>query len=71
MTTGLNAKVMTYDAENRPLSEAYAGNTTTYVYGADGGRVKKIEGSDTTVYFGGVEIRDFGGSETILTYPHP
>ncbi|NOX72564.1 MAG: hypothetical protein GXP03_02685 [Alphaproteobacteria bacterium] len=57
---------------------------TCYVYGADGGRVKKIEGlTDTsecanlqgagnvTVYFGGVEIRDFGegNSETILLYP--
>ncbi|NOX73210.1 MAG: RHS repeat-associated core domain-containing protein [Alphaproteobacteria bacterium] len=64
---------MTYDAENRPLSVAYAGNTTAYVYGADGGRVKKVEGTDETAYFGGVEIRKFGqgASEEILTYPHP
>jgi RHS repeat-associated protein len=47
-------------------------------YGADGTRLKKIEadpqgGPDiTTVYFAGVEIRDYGsGSETVLTYPHP
>jgi len=39
---------------------AYAGNTTTYVYGADGTRLKKVEGSDVTAYFGPVEIWRFG-----------
>ena len=67
---------MVYDAENRPLSVSFGGDLTEYVYGADGARVMKTEkvgtGSETvTAYFGGVEIRDFGGTETILTYPHP
>ncbi|MEZ5733121.1 MAG: hypothetical protein R3D97_12440 [Paracoccaceae bacterium] len=35
MLTGLDGKVMSYDGENRPLSVANAGKTTTYVYGAD------------------------------------
>ena len=74
MTTGLGGKVMTYDAENRPLTVSHNGTTTTYVYGPDGTRLKKTEGTDTTVYFGPVEIRHFGqgaASEEILLYPHP
>lgn len=74
MTTGLDGKVMSYDAENRPLTVSHNGTTTTYVYGPDGTRLKKIEGSDTTVYFGPVEIRKFGqgaASEEIILYPHP
>ncbi|NOX40007.1 MAG: hypothetical protein GXP05_05695 [Alphaproteobacteria bacterium] len=85
METGLNSKVMAYDAENRPLSVTTPAQVCTcYVYGADGARLKKIEGltdadscaalppsAKVTAYFGGVEIRNFGGSEVILTYPHP
>ncbi|MEO1239867.1 MAG: RHS repeat-associated core domain-containing protein, partial [Pseudomonadota bacterium] len=68
---------MTYDGENRPLSVTYAGKLTEYVYGADGSRLKKIDEVGTsneteTVYFGPVEIRNFGqgSAEEILTYPH-
>ena len=73
MLTGLGGKVMTYDAENRPLKVNNAGQATTYVYGADGTRLKRIApAGDTTVTFGAVEIRDFGApSEEILLYPHP
>jgi hypothetical protein len=84
METGLNLKEMTYDAENRLLSVKLSGSKTCYVYGADGARVKKIEGltdadncanlqgaGNVTAYFGPVEIRNFGSSEIILTYPHP
>ncbi|HHJ19944.1 MAG TPA: hypothetical protein ENJ84_09030 [Gammaproteobacteria bacterium] len=73
MTTGLGGKVMTYDAENRPLTVSHNGTTTTYVYGPDGTRLKKTEGTDTTAYFGPVEIRHFGQGtgEEILLYPHP
>jgi len=77
-TTGLDNKVMTYDAENRPLSVTLNGSTTRYDYGADGTRLRKIEDAGTanekvTVYFNAVEIRNFGAgaNETILTYPHP
>jgi RHS repeat-associated protein len=74
MLTGLDGKVMEYDGENRPLSVTFNGLKTCYVYGADGSRVKKIEGlaagtacptgnitgSRVTAYFGGVEVRNFG-----------
>jgi uncharacterized protein RhaS with RHS repeats len=38
--------VMTYDGENRPLSVTVTltGKKTCYIYGADGNRLKKIEG---------------------------
>ena len=86
MTNGLSGRIMTYDAENRPLSVTLAGKTTCYVYGAGGARLKKIEnlaaGTDckaisptapVTLYFGAVEVRNFrlAGLEQILTYPHP
>ena len=35
MLTGVLGKVMTYDAENRPLSVRLGAETTCYVYGAD------------------------------------
>lgn len=38
---GLDGKLMTYDGENRSVTVAFAGKTTTYVYGADGARLKK------------------------------
>lgn len=46
---------------------------TSYVYGADGARLKKVEGANITVTFGPVEIRKFGqgAAEEIVTYPHP
>ena len=56
----------------------FAGKMTSYVYGADGTRQKKIEqtaggGTTTTAYFGPVEIRNFGqgAAEVVITYPHP
>ncbi|HBQ36685.1 MAG TPA: hypothetical protein DD729_07600, partial [Rhodobacteraceae bacterium] len=71
MTTGLAGKVMTYNGENRPLSVSHNGVVTSYVYGADGTRLMKTEGSDVTVTFGSVEIRHYGqgSAEEILTYP--
>ncbi|KAJ56710.1 hypothetical protein ACMU_07160 [Actibacterium mucosum KCTC 23349] len=78
MTTGLLlGKAMAYDAENRPLSVDDGTNVTTYVYGADGTRLKKIEktgqgAENTTLYVGPLEIRDYGtGNESLLAYPHP
>ncbi|MCB2130880.1 MAG: hypothetical protein KDE03_17885 [Rhodobacteraceae bacterium] len=66
MTQGLGGKVMSYDGENRPLSVTYQGRVTTYVYGADGARLKKVEvdpitlAQDVTLYMGPVEIRHWG-----------
>ena len=85
MLTGLGARVMTYDGENRPLSVSYAGKQTCYVYGADGARLKKLEGytgagcatpgtgATVTVYLGPVEIRNFGqgNGEQLLIYAAP
>ncbi|WP_420350762.1 RHS repeat domain-containing protein [Paenirhodobacter sp.] len=77
---------MTYDGENRPLSVTVNGQRTCYVYGVDGVRLKKVEGlaanqncaalpanAGATVYFGDVEIRNWGlvGQETVTTYPDP
>lgn len=64
-TAGLDGKVMTCDGENRPVSARYAGKTTSYVYGADGARLKKVEsdpvtGTSVTLYMGPVEIRRYG-----------
>jgi len=49
MTVGLHGKTITYDAENRPLTATLAGQTTTYVYCADGTRLKRIDPSGGTV----------------------
>ncbi len=71
METGLNFKTMTYDGENRPLSATNNGSTTSYVYGADGTRIKRVEGGNTTLTFANVEIRNYGTTnEIVLTYPH-
>jgi RHS repeat-associated protein len=84
MLTGLGGKVMEYDGENRPLSVTYLGKKTCYVYGADGKRLKKVEGlspatlctalppaANVTTYFGPVEVRNWLGAEQVLTYPQP
>ncbi|WP_282092535.1 RHS repeat-associated core domain-containing protein [Epibacterium ulvae] len=78
MLRGIEGKVMTYDAENRPLTVTRNGVTTRYEYAADGTRLKKTtsgggQPTETTAYFGPVEIQKFGqGSrEVIITYPHP
>ena len=76
---GLDGKLMTYDGENRSVTVAFAGKTTTYVYGADGARLKKVETdpatgqSEVTLYLGPVEIRNYGqgAAEEILLYPQP
>jgi RHS repeat-associated protein len=77
MTDGYDGKVMTYDGENRPLSVSKARTTTTYVYGADGSRLKKIVTAvgtstpKTTLYVGNVELREPGtANETVIQYPH-
>jgi len=76
MTTGLHGKVMSCDGENRSLGVTYAGNTTSYWYGADGSRLWRNEGVGTgsevnTLYLGPVEVRFGGASPEFLLYPHP
>lgn len=75
MTDGFDGKVMSYDGENRPLTVSNDGNTTEYVYAADGSRLKRIDTVDgqttTTLYVGGVEIVNPGAAdEEVHWYPH-
>ncbi len=42
----------TYDAENRPVSITAQGSTTSFEYGTDGERIKKVSTSATTWYIG-------------------
>ena len=45
---------------------------SSYVYGADGARLKRTVSGATTVTVGPIEVRGYGsGSETLLTYPQP
>jgi YD repeat-containing protein len=44
----------TFDAENRLASVTTGGQTTTFVYDGDGNLVKKVKGTVTTVYIGGL-----------------
>ncbi len=67
MTRGLGGKIITYDGENRPVSVTYGGQTTSYVYGADGSRLKKITPAGVTVYAGPVEIENFGTANEQIT----
>jgi hypothetical protein len=85
MLTGLGGKVITYDAENRPLSVKLGSVLTCYVYGADGGRLKKIvtsgttcpaqtaTGAGVTLYAGIAEYRNWkaGATEQIFLTPMP
>ncbi|MEX5213392.1 MAG: DNRLRE domain-containing protein [Nitrospiraceae bacterium] len=45
-------RTISYNAENKPISITANGQTTTFVYDGDGGRVKKIAGTTTTRYIG-------------------
>ncbi|KIC33905.1 RHS repeat-associated core domain-containing protein, partial [Leisingera sp. ANG-M7] len=76
MLAGFDGKVMSYDGENRPLTVSKDGNTTTYIYGADGARFKRVEQVDgettTSLYAGGVEVVNPGAAdEEVRWYPHP
>ena len=71
-----SGSVIAYDAQNRVTSVTTGGQTTRYVYGADGARLKLItpDGA-TTLFLGGmIEIRNFGSpttAEQVITTPHP
>ncbi|MEM9633745.1 MAG: HNH/ENDO VII family nuclease [Pseudomonadota bacterium] len=54
MTSGAG-RIISYDGENRPVSVTMGGQTTTFVYGPDGARLKKITGGQTTLYLGAEE----------------
>ncbi|NBN65941.1 RHS repeat domain-containing protein, partial [Pannonibacter tanglangensis] len=54
MTAG-GGRTMTYDGLDRPVSVTRAGTTTTFTYGPDGARLKKVSGGQTTLYLGADE----------------
>ena len=67
MTTGLSGRTIAYDAANRPTDVTYQGVSTSYAYGPDGERVKKIAGGQTTTYLGDTEITPQGA---MVAHPH-
>lgn len=85
LTSGAG-RTLTYNLENKPLTITISGQTTTFVYDGDGGRVKKTAGSTVTRYISKLYECDnsscsrmvFAGSERIATigsggivYYHP
>lgn len=61
MLTGLNAKAMTYDGENRPVSVSYLGDTTCYSYGPDGKRlIKNVTSSGQSLFTGALKMWGYG-----------
>jgi RHS repeat-associated protein len=74
MTAGAG-RSFTYNLENKPLTITVGGQTTTFVYDGDNGRVKKIVGSTTTRYISQLyECENtncsrmiFAGSERVAT----
>ena len=74
MTAGAG-RSFTYNLENKPLTITIGGQTTTFVYDGDNGRVKKIVGSTATRYINKLyECENtscsrmiFAGSERVAT----
>ena len=74
MTAGAD-RSFTYNLENKPLTITIGGQTTTFVYDGDNGRVKKVVGSATTRYISQLyECENascsrmiFAGSERVAT----
>jgi hypothetical protein len=63
--TGLvQDRTIDYDADNRPVLVAANGNATSYLYGPDGSRLKKVVGSSVTLYLGNAIERDPSGAFT-------
>jgi hypothetical protein len=60
-TLGTPDRTITYDPDNRPALVAANGNSVTYLYGPDGERLKKRNGSDLTLYLGAGERDPAGG----------
>ncbi len=60
-TLGTPDRTITYDPDNRPALVAANGNSVTYLYGPDGERLKKLNGSDLTLYLGASERDPAGG----------
>ncbi len=68
-TSGTVNRTITYDVENRPVSVATGGSTVSYLYGPDGARLKKVVGSNTTLYLGADIERDPTGAFAFYLSP--
>ena len=61
---------MTYDAENR-LTGVSGNVTASYVYDADGNRVKSVLNGETVIYVGNLyEKKVMGGVTTHIKYDY-
>ncbi|MEM9634958.1 MAG: RHS repeat-associated core domain-containing protein [Pseudomonadota bacterium] len=67
MTSGAG-RTISYDGEDRPVSITYGGQTTTFVYGPDGRRLKKATAGNTTLYLGADE--EITPDGTHVKHPH-
>ncbi|MEM7669326.1 MAG: toxin TcdB middle/N-terminal domain-containing protein, partial [Pseudomonadota bacterium] len=67
MIVGLEGRVITYDAANRPESVTWRGQSSDYVYGPDGARIAKIADGQKTIYLGDIEITPQGRT---IVHPH-
>ena len=69
LTSLVTDRTIDYDADNRPTLVAANGNTTSYLYGPDGARLKKVVGSSVTLYLGDAIERDPSGAFTNYLNP--
>lgn len=62
-TTGVGQRSVEYNQDNKPTKIKYGGQTSQLIYNGEGNRVKKISGSQTTVYVG--EIYEIRGGQSV------
>jgi RHS repeat-associated protein len=51
-------RAFTWNTENQPTQISFQGTTETYTYDADNSRIKKLRGTTTTHYIGGMNEED-------------
>ncbi|MGD9159118.1 MAG: toxin TcdB middle/N-terminal domain-containing protein, partial [Desulfobacteraceae bacterium] len=56
---GVGQRNILNNQDNKPIQISYKGNTTTLTYDGTGNRIKKVSGSETVIYVGGIfELRN-------------
>jgi RHS repeat-associated protein len=70
LTDGASNRSMTWDSQNRMASCTYAGQTSTFTYGADGLRRRMVTGANTTDYLldGQSVVREIKNGVVDATY---
>lgn len=66
-TSGTTDRTLAYDNDNRPVSVTLNATTTSYLYGPDGERLKKLTPSGTTLYLADSERDPAGNWSNYLT----